>query len=86
MANCTGSDIKISKTQIRNGCPTRWITLVITQVFWSSLKFSTVVLLTASSLASIVLTGLATGALSSLGNFGMDKIFIMESLRRRRIM
>ena len=33
MANCTGSDIKISKTQIRNGCPTRWITLVITQVF-----------------------------------------------------
>ena len=46
---------------------------------WSSLKFSTVVLLTASSLASIVLTGLATGALSSLGNFGMDKIFIMET-------
>lgn len=63
-----GVDLKISKTQVRH------VVKRGGSLFTSLMKLGPQLLSMASKLASRVLPGLATGALSSLGNFGMDKI------------
>ena len=64
-----GSDIKISKTQIRKAVKQRGS-------LWSSLiSLGTRVLPYATSAISKAVPALATGSLSALGNLGIDKIF-----------
>jgi len=67
--NKTGVDLKISKTQIRK---------IVKEggSLWSSLfSLGTKMLPYATKAASKTLPALATGALSGLANFGVDKIF-----------
>ena len=67
--NGTGSDIKISKTQIRKA-------VVYGGSLWSSLfSLGTRLLPYATTAASKAVPALATGALSALGSLGIDKIF-----------
>ena len=67
--NGTGSDIKISKTQIRKA-------VVHGGSLWSSLfSLGTRLLPYATTAASKAAPALATGALSALGSLGIDKIF-----------
>jgi len=67
--NGTGSDIKISKTQIRKA-------VVHGGSLWSSLfSIGTKLLSYATTAASKAAPSLATGALSALGSLGIDKIF-----------
>ena len=67
--NGTGSDIKISKTQIRKA-------VVHGGSLWSSLfSLGTRILPYATTAASKAAPALATGALSALGSLGIDKIF-----------
>ena len=69
MTNGTGSDIKISKTQIRKAVQHGG-------GLWGSLiSLGTKMLLMATKLASKAAPSLATGALSALGSLGIDKIF-----------
>ena len=64
-----GSDIKISKTQIRKAVKQGGS-------LWSSLiSLGTRALPYTTSTISKVVPALATGALSALGNLGIDKIF-----------
>ena len=63
-----GVDIKISKTQVRHAVKEGG------SLFTSLMSLGTKMLPMAMKLASKALPGLATGALSSLGTFGMDKI------------
>lgn len=64
-----GSDIKISKTQIRKAVQHGG------SLRSSFFSLGTKLLPMASSVASKVLPGLATGVLSSLGGLATDKIF-----------
>ena len=67
--NKTGVDLKISKTQIRK---------IVKEggSLWSSLfSLGTKMLPYATKAASKTLPALATGAISGLANFGVDKIF-----------
>ena len=69
MANGTGSDIKISKTQIRKA-------VKMGGSLWSSLfSLGARALPAVTSLASKAAGPLATGALSGLASLGVDKIF-----------
>ena len=69
MANGTGSDIKISKTQIRKA-------VKMGGSLWSSLfSLGARALPAVTSLASKAAGLLATGALSGLASLGVDKIF-----------
>ena len=63
-----GVEIKISKTQIRH------VVKKGGSIFTTLMSLGTKMLPMATNLASKALSGLATGVLSSLGNFGMDKI------------
>ena len=65
----TGSDIKISKTQIRKA-------VIYGGSLWSSLfSLGTKLLPYATKAASKAAPALGTGALSALGSLGIDKIF-----------
>ena len=66
--NKTGMDLKISKSQIRKSVDRGG------SLFSSLLSLGTKLLPYASKIATKVLPGLATGALSSLGSFTTDKI------------
>ena len=69
MENGTGSDIKISKTQIRKA-------VKMGGSLWSSLfSLGARALPAVTSLASKAVGPLATGALSGLASLGVDKIF-----------
>ena len=69
MKNGTGSDIKISKTQIRKA-------VVRGGSLWSSLlSLGTRMLPYATTAVSKAAPALATGALSALGSLGIDKLF-----------
>ena len=69
MSQGTGSDIKISKTQIRKAIKHRG-------GLWGSLiNLGSKLLRMAMPLAKKAITSLATGALSGLASLGVDKIF-----------
>ena len=69
MRNGTGTDVKISKTQIRKAVQEGGS-------LWSSLfSLGTRMLPYATKAASKAVPALATGALSGLANLGIDKIF-----------
>ena len=68
-----GSDIKISKTQIRKA-------VVYGGSLWSSLfSLGTKLLPYATTAVSKAAPALATGALSALGSLGIDKLFVPQS-------
>ena len=69
VANKTGADIKISKTQIRKSVKQGG------SLFGSLTALGAKALPFLSSAASKALPALATGAVSALGSLGVDKIF-----------